>query len=483
MTLAVLLVYLALVLLVGGLSSRLLRGTGEDYFVASRTIGPFLLLMTLFGTNMTAFALLGASGEAYRKGIGVFGLMASSSALVIPAVFFFVGPRVWALGKRHGFVTLVEFTRQRWSSDRLALALFVVLTLLLVPYLLIGVLGGGLTLNQITGGQVPPWVGSLLVCAVVLAYVCGGGMRGTAWVNGLQTLVFMGLGALTFVLIIDRLGGLGSAMTLLSERHPELLARSHMDPLTFWSYSFIPLSAGAFPHLFAHWLTARSSGAFRLPIVLYPLCIAAVWIPSVLLGLVGRIDFPGLAGPAANGVLVKLIELHAPEVLAGLLGAGVFAAIMSSLDSQVLSIGAMFTRDIVGRGAQGLDQGRQVVWGRLFVVAVMALTYGLSLVSEASIFKLAIWSFSGFAALFPLLLAALFWRRSTEAGALGAIASVTVLWFYFFLDGWKVPGYTVGGSGLLPVVVLCVVSGAVLVLVSLVTQPPAKAKLDHFFST
>ena len=481
MTLAVLLLYLVLVLLVGGLSHRLFKGTGEDYFVASRTIGPFLLLMSLFGTNMTAFAILGASGESYRQGIGVFGLMASSSALVIPAILFFVGPRVWALGKRHGFVTLVEFVRQRWDSKRLALVLFAVLTLLLVPYLLIGVLGGGLTLSQLTGGQIPSWVGSLLVCAVVLAYVCGGGMRGTAWANGLQTMVFMSLGAVAFVLILSRLGGLEQALSQLSQRHPELLARTGINPWTFWSYTFIPLSAGAFPHLFAHWLTARSSGAFRLPVVLYPLCIAVVWIPSVILGIVGRLDFPDLAGPAANGVLVKLIELHAPGVLAGLLGAGVFAAIMSSLDSQVLAIGAMFTRDIVGR--QGtMSQSRQVVWGRLFVAAVLALTFGLSLVAEPSIFKLAIWSFSGFAALFPLLLAALFWRRSTEAGALAAIALVTLLWFYFFVDGWQVPGYTVGGSGLLPVVVLCAVSGAALILVSLVTRPPAKATLDHFFS-
>ena len=66
MILAVIVGYLILVLLVGMLAHRLFRGTGEDYFLASRTIGPFVLLMTLFGTNMTAFTMLGASGQAYR---------------------------------------------------------------------------------------------------------------------------------------------------------------------------------------------------------------------------------------------------------------------------------------------------------------------------------------------------------------------------------------------------------------------------------
>ena len=100
MSLAVIFIYLAMVLVLGALSHKLFRNTGEDYFVASRTINWFILLMTLFGTNMTAFSILGASGEAYHRGIGVFALMASSSAIVVPCVFLFIGTRLWRLGKR-----------------------------------------------------------------------------------------------------------------------------------------------------------------------------------------------------------------------------------------------------------------------------------------------------------------------------------------------------------------------------------------------
>ena len=286
MTLAIIIVYLGLVLLVGSLSYRLFRGTGEDYFVASRTIGPFLLLMSLFGTNMTAFAILGASGEAYHEGIGVFGLMASISALVIPSVFFFVGTRVWALGKRHGFLTQVQYFRARWDSGALGLVLFVVLIALLIPYLLIGVMAGGITLNQITGGQVPDWVGGLMVCAVVMTYVCYGGLRGTAWANTFQTLVFMILGGLAFFVIVDAMGGFSKALAKVAAQHPELLVRGeNIKPLKLLTYTCIPLSVGMFPHMFMHWLTARRASAFRTPLMVYPLCIAAVWIPSVLLGV------------------------------------------------------------------------------------------------------------------------------------------------------------------------------------------------------
>jgi SSS family solute:Na+ symporter len=484
MTLSVILVYLGLVLLVGMLSHRLFRGTGEDYFLATRTIPSFLLLMSLFGTHMTAFSLLGASGEAYRTGIGVFSLMASSSALVVPVVFYFVGIRLWALGKRRGYLTQVQYFRERWDSDGLGLLLFVVLVALLIPYLLIGVMGGGLTLERITDGGVPAWLGSLAVCSVVMTYVTYGGLRGTAWANTLQTLIFMILGAAAFFWIVHEMGGLQSALERVAERQPELLVRGdRVRPLQLVSYACIPLSVGMFPHMFMHWLTARRASSFKLSLVAYPLCIAVVWVPSVLLGVLGSLDFPDLAGPAASSVLVELIQLHAPAFLAGLLAAGVFAAIMSSLDSQVLSLGTMFTQDIVRHYGfhDRMSERRQVLVGRLFVTGILLVTYLISLVTSPSIFRLGVWSFTGFAALFPIALAALFWRRSTKQGVIAAILGVVVLWIYFFVRGWANPGYTVADSGIMPVAVMLLAAGALLVVVSLATPPPGRAVLDKFF--
>ncbi len=486
MTLVILALYLATVLGIGIFSHRAFRGTGEDYFVATRTIGPFVLLMSLFGTNMTAFSLLGASGEAYRVGVGVFALMASASAIVIPLVFLLVGTRVWALGKRHGFLTQAQLVRARWDSDPLGLTLFVILVLLVVPYLLIGVMGGGLTLTQISGGQVPSWVGGLLIAGVVMTYVTFGGMRGTAWANTFQTLVFMVLGAVTFFYISHQLGGVREAFAQIQEQRPDLLYRGEkIPPLKLLTYLLIPLSAGMFPHLFMHWLSASRLDSFKLTVKAYPLCMAIVWIPSVTLGVFGHLDFPDLQGPAANGVLIRLIHHHAPEILAGFLGAGVFAAVMSSLDSQVLALGTMFTQDIVrhyGHHDQ-MSEAAQVRAGRFFVAGILLVTYLLSLIAQPSIFSLAVWSFTGFASLFPVVLAAVFWRRSTKAGVFASLATVVGLWLYFFLDGWQTPGYSVGGTGALPVSVIFLGSAVSLVVVSLLTRPPRPEALDSFFGT
>ena len=481
MTLAVLLLYLGLVLTVGLMGHRMFRGTGEDYFLASRSIGPFVLLMTLFGTHMTAFSMLGASGEAYHQGVGVFSLMASSSAFVVPAVFFFVGTRLWTLGRQLGFMTQVQFFRERWDSPSLGVGLFVMIVVLLVPYLLIGVMGAGLTFEQITDGLVPQWLGSLLICVVVAIYVVVGGVRSTSWANTLQTLVFMTLGGLTVVMILRGLGGLSAAMSTVDT---SLLMHGSRIPTTkLLSYTLIPLSVGMFPHIFMHWLTAKRVEAFRLPIAAYPICVAIVWLPSVLLGVIGSAAVPGLVGPASNSVLLQMITIYAPGILAGLLGAGVFAAVMSSLDSQILALSTLFTHDIIGRRTKGVSRQdpRVVSTGRWFVVLLLVATYLLSLISDRSIFRLGVWSFTGFASLFPIVVAALYWRRSTKQGAWSSIATVAVLWTYFLARSWSDPSYSVGGTGVMPVAVILGAAIIAMVAGSLSSSPPAKGNVDRFF--
>src|SRR5687767_16010974 len=113
--------YLGVVLYIGVFAFRK-RGVAqgaEEYFLASRSLGPFVFLMSLFGTNMTAFAILGSSGHAFSNGIVTFGLMASSSGLVIPLTIFLIGTRIWWLGKKYGFVTPVQMFRDRWECGHI----------------------------------------------------------------------------------------------------------------------------------------------------------------------------------------------------------------------------------------------------------------------------------------------------------------------------------------------------------------------------
>ncbi len=488
--------YMAVLLGLGVGANRLFRGTSLDYLLASHSIGPFLLLMSLFGTTMTAFSLVGSTGEAYKSGMGVYGLMASSSALLHPLCFFVVGLKVWSLGKKHGYSTQIEFFRDRLESERFGWVLFPVAVGLIVPYVLIGILGGGATINAISRGVfetafaefnhgIPPWLGSLIICGVVLTYVFMGGMRGTAWANAFQTSVFMILGVLTFFVLVKGIGGKESFFESLQAASEAVAedkrSRSAMPHSLYFVFLLIPFSIGMFPHIFQHWLTARDANAFRLPIVAHPLFVMVVWAPCVLIGMWASAPSAGIPETLPDkAILGFLVSHHSSEVLAGLLTAGVLAAIMSSLDSQFLCLGTMFTKDVLRRKSDA-DDHQTVLLARSFVVGVVTVCYLLSLVAPSGVFNLGVWCFSGFSALFPLIVAALYWRGLTKPGAYAAVLTTAGCWAYLFWQADFAANARYRFLGLHPIIVLCAASTAMMVIVSLLTRRPSDATLAKFF--
>jgi SSS family solute:Na+ symporter len=528
--------YLGVVLYIGIFAFRKShhREEAEDYFLANRSLGPYVFLFSLFGTNMTAFAILGSSGHAFNNGIVTFGLMASSSALIIPLSLFLIGTRVWALGKRYGFITPVQMFRDRWECSHIGTVIFVVQAALLIPYIIIGVMGGGTALSAISGGRVPYWFGGALVAMVVMSYVFFGGMRGTAWVNTFQTILFLCFGAIALIVIGIGMGGFQqSAEALLaSTATAPLMTRERISPLFFFSYTFIPLSSIAFPHITIFCLTARKMNQFKKTVVLYPVCMLALWMPCVFLGVMANraTDVPKIeekiearralatASPAltadereslrqkTNGddVLLLLLERYAPLWLAGLLGAGIMAAVMAS-DSQILALSTMFTEDVFAfyGGKKRFGEAAQVHTGRLFIVLITIFAYAVALRAPQNIFDLAVqYAFSGYSALAPLLVAALFWKRSTKWGALAStlwcalsVAAVAVLQYVvpapagppvvmWSIGGIEVLSRTAGGTavfGLMPVVPMTIISALLLILVSLLTARPGQATIQRYF--
>lgn len=655
-------IYLMLLLCLGVFSSKLFRGTSKDYMLASHSIGPFMLLMSLFGTTMTAFALVGSTGESFKEGAGVYGLLASSSGIIHSLCFFVLGVKLWDLGRKHGYTTQIQYFRDRLESDRIGILLFPILVGLVIPYLLIGVMASGTVINSITEGAfetafaeydygVPPWLASLVICIVVLVYVFFGGMRGTAMANTAQTMVFMVLGLITFVIISNKLGGLEQATQNVVDKNPTKMMRtvdpqdqenydtayakwktvafynyskrikglkltaeqlkagmdafpvagpagylkktrgpavfaaknglidlsyeeknkalllqddritegqaagtiadlpidkelSHesfeewhrrggadaiglelfeaqvghpndampgkpelkkwtrkkakgvyratswapdaprpMDPWKFLTYFFVPLSVGMFPHLFQHWLTAKSADSFKLAVVAHPIFIMIVWVPCVLLGvwMTSADIIPAHFPP--NAVLPAAVKALTTPFVAGLLSAGILAAIMSSLDSQFLCVGTMFTTDIVThyRKKSEFTDKQLIVIARTFIVAIVALTYFFSLFEPRRVFTLGVWCFSGFSSLFPLILASLYWKKLTKAGAYAAILAAGGSWLYLFAESnWAAnPHYTF--LGVMPVATMVAATTVAMIVVSLVTKPPSEETLQKFF--
>jgi len=347
-------------------------------------------------------------------------------------------------------------------------------------------------------------------------------------------VLFLCFGAIALVVIGIGMGGFKeSAEALLaSPVTTPLLTRERVSPLFFFSYTFIPLSSIAFPHITIFCLTARKMNQFKKTVILYPICMLALWLPCVFLGVMANraTDVPeiqqkiearrtlAVQGPSlspderdslrektvSDDVLLLLLQRYAPVWLAGLLGAGIMAAVMAS-DSQILALSTMFTEDVFAfyGGKKRFGQAAQVHTGRLFIILITIVAYAVALRAPQSIFDLAIqFAFSGYSALAPLLVGALFWRRSTKWGALAstlwaAVAVGAVAVFQYLVPApagppvvvWSVEGLEVlsrtgGGTaifGFMPVVPMTVVSAVLLVLVSLMTSRPSPDALQRYF--
>jgi SSS family solute:Na+ symporter len=332
------------------------------------------------------------------------------------------------------------------------------------------------------------------------------------------------------------MGGFGQAIEsmLASPSTAPLLTRERVSPLYFFSYTFIPLSSIAFPHICIFCLTARRLNYFKKTIVLYPVCMLLIWLPSVFLGVAANAatEVPSIASKlearsalaaggasldagerdrlrraaAGDDVILRLVEGYAPLWLASLLAACVMAAVMAS-DSQILALSTMFTEDVFAfyGGKTRFGETVQVFTGRVFVVLIAVVAYLIAMRVPQSIFDVATqYAFAGYSALSPLLVAALFWRRSTKWGALAttawtAAAIVGVAWIQQTIPppppGVVVPVWSAFGidvitraaqgamvGGMLPVVPMTLVSALLMIVVSRLTPGalPAEATLARY---
>lgn len=502
-------VYLAIIAIIGSVAFRQSKGNTEDFFLASRGIGSMVFFLSLFATNMTAFTILGSSGQSYRQGIGIYGLMASASGFVIPLSIFFMGTRLWAIGKRFGHQTQVSFFRDRWECNAIGTVIFTLTIVMLIPYMIISIMGGGRVLNDISQGRVGYALGCAIVAFVVTLNVFFGGMRGTVWVNIFQTTLFLIFGVVAVAVIsYDLPGGFGEYIWRIAgdPASQHLLTRERMSERYFWSYMLIPLSSIMFPHMAIMCFAAKKVTAFKRTVVLYPLAIMAIWLPCVFLGVIGSQTAPGLKNP--DGVLLHMLTEHAPAWVAGILGAGIISAVMGSDTHQVLAASTMFTKDVFAYygGSQKFGESGAVVFARVFIVVLTAVAYVVALLTPASIFELAVrFAFSGFAAMAPIMVAALFWKRSTKYGALASTlwvaAWLMLTWYLQETSNSIAPkpgqpavaifpglghlferGYSaVTCFGFLPVVPMVLGSAFLMIGVSWLTVPPSAATISKYF--
>ena len=472
--------YMAVIVAIGAYSARFSRATMEDFHMGGREFKAFVLFSAVFGANISAVTLAGIPGGAYHVGWIMWPYFASSWAWLTPLLFYTVGSRSWLLGKKLGYMTVAEVVGGRWKSPTLAVVVSLMLMVYTVPYLMTGLLGAGRTLEALTEGYVSLTVGMLIVAIAVVIYLMLGGMRGAAWVNTFQTVVFIVGGIAIFVVIATVLGGPAAATRRVLEDYPELLTRDRMHWKQFFSYGVIVgLAPVVFPQVFMRLLTGRDPQSLKKIMCIYPVPSLLMMFLMATVGMWGRTVIPDLSGAESDAILPMLLTQLTPIWMMGILGAAAFAAMMSTMDSQLLSVTTIITRDFLGRGSfADTSEEKMVRLSRLLVLVLTIVAFILAYINPAGIIKIVQFAFAGFACLLAPTLGALYWRRCTSQAAIWSIL-VSEFFLWGLSLGLLPKALAFGFLEGFPAIVLGVV---VLVVVTYMTPAPEDEGTREYFA-
>ncbi len=474
--------YVFAILFIGMASVKYAKGTLEDYYTGSREFKALVLFCGIFAANISAVTLVGIPGQAYHNGWIMWPYFVTTWAWLSPILFYTIGNRAWLLGRKYGHVTMSDVIIGRWDSKTLGYLVAIVGLIYTVPYLMTGAMGAGQVLEGLTQGTIPYWLGALIISIVIGIYVIMGGMRGSIWANTVQALVFM-VGALViFLYVMSVVGGPAQVTQNIMQNNPELLSRGNLPWQTFFSFGIIvAFGVPMFPQLFTRLLTGKSIGDLKKMSLMYPISGLFIFAVCVYIGMWGHTLIPGLEGKQAEQIIPLFLAGYAPVFMTGILGAAILAAAMSTMDSQLLAAGTIFTKDILlkSSSAGNIDDKQKLLISKSVLFAMVVISYILALAKPTGIINLVNWAFGGFACLIIPMMAALYWRRCTKEAAIAALLVSQIVQVALPLG--IIPASF--AFGMLPGVPALVLGLIVLVVVTYLTPAPNQKTTEEFFST
>ena len=470
--------YLVLVVAIGVYATRFSSAGVAEFFIGGRRMNRFVVALSAVVSGRSAWLLLGVTGMAYAMGPSatwaVVGYIVAELLL-----FLYYAPRLRRFGERYDCITVPDFFAARFADERgtlpgaLRAVLVPVILLFMVGYVAGQFVGGGKAFAA--GFGLTPTAGVLLTAGIVLAYTMLGGFLAVSLTDMIQAcFMIFALVLLPVIAIADR-GGMGIVLSQLAALDPALI-----DPLALSAGALIGFLGIGFgspgnPHILARYLSIDDPEQLRTSAVVGTAWNVVMAWGAVFIGLVGRLYFPEAAmlpGADTENLYPLLARQHLPPVLFGVVVASIFAAIMSTADSQLLVAASAVVRDIYEKLAhrgEALPQRRLVLLSRATVVLLVALAVGFGLAADQLVFWLVLFAWAGLgAALGPTSILALFWRRTTRAGVIAGIAVgtvTTVVWYF-------VPALKSRMYELVPAFLLALLAT---VAVSLVTRPPGDA--------
>tara|TARA_B100000949_G_scaffold78754_1_gene70225 strand:- start:1374 stop:2831 length:1458 start_codon:yes stop_codon:yes gene_type:complete len=445
MILASFVVILIIFLGVGLASARKATGERKDYYIAGQSVSPWLAGLSAVATNNSGYLFIGVIGYGYATGLSAVWLMFG----------WIVGDFIGSTFIHRKLRTATGVTNEasfasvlsRWHGDDFALwrrIAAVIMVVLLIVYGAAQITAGAKALEGVFDGF--NWrIGAIGSAVIILAYSIAGGIRASIWTDAIQSicmlvalfiLFFVGVSwAGGFTSMIDQLRPMddGTFMNLLPEADELLMTGALGFGLFVLGWLFAGFSVVGQPHIMVRFMALDDDKNMQRTRAWYYGFFIVFYILAAGLSLLARVYMPDAASIDVELALPRMAEALLPDVLVGLILAGIFAATMSTADSVVLSCSAAITHDLV---PQRLEKPWLL---KAATASVTIFALALALMDNQSVFSLVIIAWSALAAAFaPMLTLYALNRRISETTAIVMMLlgiAITLVWRFGL--GWQ----------------------------------------------
>ena len=463
-------VYLLITIAIGVVASRRLSVDVEDFFLYGRRAGFVVLYLTVVASYHSAFAFLGSGGFFYTHGIGFW--EAGTWTVMVGAITYVLGTRIWAFGKAFGYMTPADLLADYYQSEVVRVVVAAVSVVFTILYIQVQALGLGYVISVASGGRISFEVGMLVMLVVAVGYLIAGGLRSVYWTDAVQGIwMYLAVWVGALVIAYQAFGGPIQLWQAVSRERPDLLTLPGPNGFFrpgMWFGLTIVLSFGIVfqPHMMLRYYSAASARTVKWLGATTPLYLMTLYIPAALVGLGGAVVMPGLEVP--DRIFPELLMVYAPAWLTGLILAGAAAAAMSTVDSILHANMTVLTRDIYQRYlAPDREPAHYINVGRLAAILIMIIASWLALSGTDSLVVIVSMSGAGALQLMPGILNVCFPTRRTLTSS-GMVAGVIAGLITLYLTSVVIP-HPLGLHG---GIWSLLVNFAVAVAVSTVTKSP-----------
>ncbi len=496
-------IYMVGMLIIGFAFSKKNKSS-EDYYLGGRRLGPLVTAMSAEASDMSAYLLMGIPGLTLMCGLAEASWTAIGLAIGTYLNWLLVAKRLRIYSERINAVTIPEFFSKRFKDDKHILSILAaaIIIIFFIPYTASGFSACGKLFSNMFGMD---YTTAMLISAVIIILYCTmGGFLAASTTDLIQSIIMTVALFVVLGLSEGLMNGFGNIFSNVSTLNGYTDLFKGFDVATGKTGSFGLLSIfstlawglGYFgmPHILLRFMAIRDPKELKTS-----RRIASVWVVlsmglAILIGVAGySLMQKGLVGPytsssAAETVIVDISSFLSklgfiPAFVAGIFISGILASTMSTADSQLIAASSSITQDILINTCHiKLSQKAQILLARVSVVVIAIIAIFLARNPDSSVFRIVSFAWAGFGAAFgPVILCALFWKRTTKAGAIaGMLAGGAMVFFWkFVIRGWLCPGTVLDIYELLPAFIVGMLT---IIVVSLLTKAPDKETCDEFES-